>query len=135
MYRIVTARQKTGVPVSVPIHPEVAREILAVENKNPKYIFWTGEGSGQTIAKTWANRYVRPVFEAAGLAGEETDTHMLSHRLRDTFAVDLLQKGVPLEEVSKALGHESVKTTEKHYAQWVRSRQDRLDSLITGTWS
>jgi len=35
------------------------------------------------------------------------------HQLRDTFAVDLLQKGVPLEEVSKLLGHESIKTTEK----------------------
>jgi site-specific recombinase XerD len=34
---------------------------------------------------------------------------MLSHRLRDTFAVDLLEKGVPLEEVSKLLGHESIR--------------------------
>jgi integrase/recombinase XerD len=42
----------------------------------------------------------------------------MSHRLRDTFAVDLLGKGVPLEEVSKLLGHESIKTTEQHYAKW-----------------
>ncbi len=45
---------------------------------------------------------------------------MMSHRLRDTFAVDLLEKGVPLEEVSKLFGHESIKTTERHYAKWVR---------------
>ena len=57
------------------------------------------------------------------------------HQLRDTFAVDLLQKGVPLEEVSKLLGHESIKTTEKYYAKWVKARQDRLDSLVVGTWS
>jgi integrase/recombinase XerD len=31
---------------------------------------------------------------------------MKSHRLRDTLAVDLLEKTVPLEEVSKLLGHE-----------------------------
>jgi site-specific recombinase XerD len=37
------------------------------------------------------------------------------HQLRDTFAVGLLEKGVPMEVVSKALGHESIKTTEKHY--------------------
>jgi len=61
--------------------------------------------------------------------------HMVSHRLRDTFAVDLLQKGVPMEEVSKLLWHESIKTTEKHYAKWVKGRQDRLDSLVMGTWA
>jgi integrase len=55
---------------------------------------------------------------------------MRSHRLRDTFAVDLLEKGIPLEEVSKALGHESIKTTERHYAKWVKGRQDRLDTLV-----
>ena len=60
---------------------------------------------------------------------------MVSHRLRDTFAVDLLQKGVPLEEVSKLLGHESIKTTEKSYAKWVKGRQDRLDKLVIGSWS
>ena len=59
---------------------------------------------------------------------------MLSHRLRQTFAVDLLGKGVPLEEVSKLLGHVSIRTTEKHYAKWVQGRQDRLDSLVIGTW-
>jgi site-specific recombinase XerD len=49
--------------------------------------------------------------------------------------VDLLEKGVPLEEVSKLLGHESIKTTEKSYAKWVQGRQDRLDALVTATWA
>jgi site-specific recombinase XerD len=132
VYRIVTARQKTGTHVSVPIPSDVAKELLAVANGNKRYVFWTGEGTGETIAKTWANRYVRPVFEAANIP---CDGHMLSHRLRDTFAVDLLQKGVPLEEVSKLLGHTSIKTTEKHYSAWIQGRQDRLDSLVMGTWA
>jgi integrase/recombinase XerD len=45
-----------------------------------------------------------------------------------------LEKGVPLEEVSKLLGHTSIKTTEKHYAPWVKKRQNRLDELVTATW-
>jgi integrase/recombinase XerD len=49
-----------------------------------------------------------------------------------TRPVDLLEKGVPLEEVSKLLGHESIRTTERSYAKWVKGRQDRLDSLVTG---
>jgi site-specific recombinase XerD len=55
-------------------------------------------------------------------------------KLRDTFGVDLLEKGVPLEEVSKLLGHESIKTTERSYAKWVKGRQDPLNSLVTATW-
>ena len=73
-----------------------------------------------------------PLFRAANI---ESNGNLRSHRLRDTFAVDLLEKGVPLEEVSKLLGHESIKTTEKSYAKWVKGRQDRLDSLVMGTWS
>jgi len=132
LYRIVTARQKTGTHVSVPIPADVAKEVLAVVNGNERYIFWSGEGEEESVTKNWSKYYIAPVFKAAGLAGE---AFMTSHRLRDTFAVDLLQKGVPIEDVSKALGHESIKTTERHYARWVQGRQDRLDSLVVGTWS
>ncbi len=131
IYRVVTTRQKTGTDVSVPIRSEVAKEILATPSPNPEYIFWTGKSESRAQVTMWGSRYVRPLFEAAGVRSG----HMVSHRLRDTFAVDLLEKGVPLEEVSKLLGHTSIKTTEKHYAKWVKGRQDRLDDLVMGTWS
>jgi integrase len=132
VYSVTTARQKTGTHVSVPIPPDVAREVLAVPNDNPRYVFWSGNGAEESITKNWAKYYVAPVFKAAGIPQEG---HMMSHRLRDTFAVDLLEKGVPLEEVSKLLGHESIKTTERHYAKWVKGRQDRLNALVVGTWA
>lgn len=131
LYRIVTARQKTGTNVYVPIPPAVARELLAVANGNEKYFFWSGNSTHESAGKNFANLYVRPCFDAAKIT---CDGHMVSHRLRDTFAVDLLEKGVPLEEVSKLLGHESIKTTERHYSKWVKGRQDRLDSLVSATW-
>jgi len=131
LYRIVTARQKTGTHVSVPIPEDVAQELLTVLNGNPEYVFWSGKGDEESITKNWAKYYVAPLFKAAKI---QNGGHMMSHRLRDTFAVDLLQKGVPLEEVSKLLGHESIKTTERHYARWVKGRQDRLDSLVIATW-
>jgi integrase/recombinase XerD len=53
------------------------------------------------------------------------------HRLRDTFAVRLLTKGVPLEDVSKLLGHATVAVTEKYYAPWVASRKLRLERLLS----
>jgi site-specific recombinase XerD len=131
LYLIVTARQKTGTHVSVPIPPKVAKEVLAIANGNPEYVFWsTGNGKEQSAVTNWQHD-LRKLFKDAGITSEG---NMLSHRLRDTFAVDLLEKGVPLEEVSRALGHESIKTTERHYSKWVKGRQDRLNKLITQAW-
>jgi integrase/recombinase XerD len=131
LYRIVTSRQKTGTHVSVPIPPDVAEEVLSVMklNESPRYIFWnSGTGTERTVVTNWQHD-IKQTFTAAGMP----DGH--SHQLRDTFAVSLLEKGVPMEEVSKLLGHTSIKTTEKHYSPWVTARQDRLDSLVVGTWS
>jgi hypothetical protein len=44
-------------------------------------------------------------------------------------------RGILPERVLKLLGHESIKTTERHYAQWVKGRQDRLDALVSATWA
>jgi integrase/recombinase XerD len=128
---VVTSRQKTGTHVSVPIPLDVADEVKGAMslNDSPRYIFWnTGTGKPQTAVTNWQHD-LRQVFRAAG----QPDGH--PHQLRDTFAVRLLEQGVPLEEVSKLLGHTSIKTTEKFYAQWVKARQDRLDALVVGTWT
>jgi integrase len=52
------------------------------------------------------------------------------HRLRDTFAVRALLRGMQLEDVSRLLGHSSVKVTEAYYAKWVTSRTQRLERLL-----
>jgi integrase len=50
----------------------------------------------------WQKR-LKKVYVMAGIP----DRH--SHRLRDTFSVDLLQKGVPIETVSMLLGHKDTR--------------------------
>lgn len=52
------------------------------------------------------------------------------HRLRDTFAVRMLLRGLDLHDVSRLLGHSSVKVTETHYAAWNLSRKRRLEGLV-----
>lgn len=131
-YRVTTKRQKTGVDVAVPLPADVVKELLALENDHADYFFWSGNGDPANFTTKFQVRCVAPVFKAAGLYGEG---HMVSHRLRDTFAVDLLARGVPIGDVSKALGHESIRTTEKHYAAWMKGRQDRLDKLIVAAWA
>jgi site-specific recombinase XerD len=52
------------------------------------------------------------------------------HRLRDTFAVRALLRGMQLEDVSRLLGHSSVKVTETYYAKWIWTRKRRLERLV-----
>lgn len=74
-------------------------------------------------------RYLKRLFTLAKVSNGH------SHRFRDTFAVELLQVGVPLERVSVLLGHSSIKVTEKHYAPWVWSRQEQLQADLKGSWA
>ena len=60
---------------------------------------------------------------------------MKAHRLRDTFACELLKAGVSLEHVSKLLGHTSIRTTKKSYSAWVPSRQEVLDNAVISAWA
>ena len=107
------------------------RKILAQGDRASKvaanYYFWDGESKLETIIGSWRKRLNR-LFEPA----EVTSGH--SHRLRDTFAVELLLAGVPIVRVSILLGHESVRTTERNYAPWVRSRQEQLEADLTRAW-
>jgi hypothetical protein len=66
-------------------------------------------------------RSLKRIFELGGVP----DAH--AHRFRDTFSVELLLAGVPIERVSILLGHQSVRITEKHYAPWVKARQVQLE--------
>ena len=74
------------------------------------------------------SRSLRKVFKLAGIVGGH------SHRFRDTFAVDLLQAGVPLERVSLLRGYTSIKITERHYPPWVQSRQEQLEADVKRVW-
>jgi integrase len=53
---------------------------------------------------------------------------------RDTFAVEMLLAGVPIDQVSILLGHASVRVTEKHYSPWGRARQDQLEKSVQSAW-
>lgn len=126
---VVTARTKTGTDVLVPIEDVIANEIAATPNDHPAYFFWnTGLGTVRSAVIHWQHD-LRALFRASGLPKGHP------HQLRDTFAVEMLGKGVPLENVSKMLGHDNIKTTEKYYSPWVKIRQDQLISVVTATWS
>jgi integrase/recombinase XerD len=118
---------KTGTAVWCPL-PQCAIEALGAIPAEENYFFWTGGSQPKSCVGDW-QRSLRRLFRLAGVP----DGH--AHRFRDTFAVELLLAGVPLERVSVLLGHQSVRVTEKHYTPWVRARQEQLESDVRRTWS
>jgi integrase len=131
-------RAKTGSPVYVPLPPDVAealRNIPPGPSPNPRYFFWSGNGSPKSVVGNW-QRSFRRLFRIANLRRDDGSLKRSHpHMLRDTFAVEMLLAGVPLEQVSILLGHKSVKITEKHYAPWVKARQEQLAANVRKAWN
>ena len=59
----------------------------------------------------------RRLFKVADLGKPDgTPKRCYCHTFRDTFAVEMMLAGVPIDQVSILLGHSSVRITEKHYS-------------------
>ena len=84
---------KTGTPVYVPLPPVVMEALGQLRTNKGGLYFSTGDAKPQTARANWS-RYLDTLFELAGIVGGH------SHRFRDTFAVELLLAGTPLETVS-----------------------------------
>jgi site-specific recombinase XerD len=123
---------KTGVPVYSILPDFVLRELDATPRVTETNYFWSGNGKRQTAVCDWQGK-IKHVFELAGIS--KGMGNAVSHRFRDTFSVELLLAGVPIERVSILLGHQSVRITEKHYSPWVRSRQEQLEADVRNAWA
>jgi site-specific recombinase XerD len=110
---------KTGVPLKVLLHDDVVEALRNLPALNPTYFFWNGRCSLK-VCKNAIGSIVRRLGRIAGI-------HAHPHRFRDTFAVELLSRGVDIRTVQKLLGHKSVTTTERHYAHFVAAHQALLD--------
>jgi site-specific recombinase XerD len=108
---------KTGAHVHVRVPKSVIEALATLPGQ--RYFFWSGNGKPSSIIGS-LRRTIDCVLKLAGIKGHP-------HRFRDTFAVDLLGKDVPIRTVQLLLGHSSLSTTEKHYAPWIKSHQRLLD--------
>jgi integrase/recombinase XerD len=116
---------KTGTDVRVPL-PSIALDALAAIPSAGLY-FWSGQGK----KKSCVEDYQRAFKKLYTLAKVENGH---AHRWRDTFAVELLLKRVPIADVAVLLGHQSVKITEKCYSPWVVARQEPLEQSVRSTF-
>lgn len=119
---------KTGVPVNVKLPSFVVEALESAPRISEQYFFWTGTGKTDTVSGNW-RRALRRVFRIADVLGGHP------HRFRDTFAVELLRAGVPLERVSVLLGHKNIRVTQRHYAPWVSALQEQLEADLERCWA
>jgi integrase/recombinase XerD len=89
--------QKTGTAVNTVLPPLVVKELATTPRVTDKLYFWSGNGELETAVKDWQAK-IRTLFDLANV--DKGENFMVSHRLRDTFAVECLLAGVPLERVS-----------------------------------
>ncbi len=124
--KLFLRQEKTKHHVWVPL-PAMVIDALEAFDEDEEYPFYNRVGKPKSCITEWQQR-LKLVYDMAGVK----DGH--SHRLRDTFSVDLLSKGVPLHTVSVLLGHKSTRTTERHYAPWVQQLQVELEEAVKRTW-
>jgi Phage integrase family len=119
------------VPVYTVLPDSVLKALEATPRVTDTRYFWSGDGKIESIVRSWQAR-LKKVFDLAKVY--KAGGNAISHRFRDTFAVELLLAGVPIERVSILLGHQSVRVTEEHYNPWVSSRQEQLEADVASAW-
>ncbi|MEP7279709.1 MAG: site-specific integrase [Bacteroidota bacterium] len=102
---ILTKRKKTHSPVKVPLLPK-AIVIIEKYRNNPKCI---ADGSLlPNMSNQKLNGYLKELADISGIK-----KNLTFHLARHTFATTVtLSNGVPIESVSKMLGHSRISTTQ-----------------------
>jgi site-specific recombinase XerD len=102
---IMTKRKKTGIPVKIPLLP-VAELLVEKYKEHPKTQF-TGSLM-PNISNQKLNSYLKEIADLCGIK-----KNLTFHMARHTFATTVtLSNGVPIETVSKLLGHTKIATTQ-----------------------
>lgn len=122
---IMTARKKTHQSVRVPLLPK-AKALIDKYRSHPKAL--AGGTLFPKLSNQKLNAYLKEVADLCGI-----EKNLTFHLARHTFATTVtLTNGVPIETVSKMLGHTSIRTTQI-YAKVVENKvsQDMTALLAT----
>jgi integrase len=107
---------KSGRPLNVPLTPQAFQLLLHLQSYLPSLLEAVPkEGVEWVFPNPKTNQPYISIFNAwntarnkAGLAG------LRIHDLRHSFASALVNHGIPIYDVQKLLGHQSIKTTERY---------------------
>ncbi len=121
--QIYVAPDKTVNYRYVPMTPTLRGALTkAKENAKNEYVVEVGRAKSRA-SKDFLTSFYRKIAQKAELSS-------FIHKLRHTYASQLVQKGVSLYEVSKLLGHSSIQMTEI-YAHLVPENLQKVGLVIT----
>lgn len=127
---IVTDRTKSKIDASVPLLPQAA-EIIEKYRDHPFCV--TNNRLLPMKSNQKMNAYLKEIASLCGI-----EKNLTTHTARHTFATTVtLENGVPIETVSKMLGHTKITTTQiyarvkrKKISQDMRILKDKLSNKI-----
>ncbi|MFS2871689.1 site-specific integrase [Phocaeicola dorei] len=118
---IMTARQKTDTAVNVPLLKVPQAILKKYEDKLPNGLLLP------VLSNQKLNSYLKEIGDLCGISKNIT-----FHLARHTFATTMtLAKGVPIETVSKMLGHTNIQTTQI-YARITSDKISRDMQALSG---
>lgn len=111
----VTYRKTKGGKIRVIALRQAAIDILLRiprSNSSP-YVFWNRTDHG----------YYKDASNLFWEYGQETGFDSRLHDIRHKFAIERLKEGWSIYRVSRYIGHESVRTTERYYLRYLTQKQ------------
>ena len=91
----------------VPLHPELQTALIAATSYGA-----VGQGRLIDVSRTTAWRWVQASAQLSTERGQlPAGRHVGTHTLRHSYARHLLMNGIPLNYLSRWLGHSDIKTT------------------------
>lgn len=93
----------------VPIHPSLKKFIIKYSqqsNISGKEFVLTGRG-GKNLSASGLRKILEKYLKLSGLSGR----NITPHKLRHSFATELLKNGVDIRIIKEWLGHENISTT------------------------
>ncbi len=123
--RLLVSNGNTAEPIWNQL-PETVCEALDRCPKNDSYSFFLDRGGGSRKALQFWRSRLDELFELA----EITDGSAI--RFRDTYAIEMLEAGTPVETVSAYLGHKNPTATRRRYSRWIQCRRNNTTVVASG---
>jgi integrase len=128
--RAVSSEGKREASLRTVLLADVALEALAelAQPLRPDQLVFPATEGGHISLSNWRRRVWYPALERA-----DAERRPL-YQMRHTFATLALAAGMPIDFVSRQLGHTDIRTTLRFYARYIPALEERHLAMLNAGW-